>query len=96
MQSLLLASALIGLGLYGALTRRDLIAVLASIEVMLGGAQLLLAAYAAVTAAPSIAQGVNLVVLAVGASEAAIGLALVVVLVRRGRRRTEDIEEVRG
>jgi NADH-quinone oxidoreductase subunit K len=96
MNSLLLASVLIGLGLYGALTRRDLIAVLASIEVMLGGAQLLLAAYAAASASPSLAQGANLIVLAVGAGEAAIGLALLVTLVRRGRRRTEDIEEVRG
>jgi NADH:ubiquinone oxidoreductase subunit K len=94
--SLVLSCALIGLGLYGVLTRRDLVAVLASIEVMLGGAQLLLAAYAAGTSAPATAQGVTIIVLATGAAEAAVGLALLVALVRRGRTRTEQIGEVRG
>lgn len=96
MTSLVLSCALIGLGLYGVLTRRDLVAVLASIEVMLGGAQLLLAAYAAGTSAPATAQGVTIIVLATGAAEAAVGLALLVALVRRGRTRTEQIGEVRG
>lgn len=96
MTSLLLASALMGIGLYGALTRRDLIAVLASIEVLLGGSQLLLAAYSAGIVSASAAQAVNLIVLAVGAAEAAIGLAIFVVLLRSGRSRVEDIEEVRG
>jgi len=94
--SLVLACALIGLGLYGVLTRRALVAVLASIEVMLGGAQLLLAAYAAGTTAPATAQGVTIVVLATAAAEAAVGLALLVTLVRAGRTRTDQIEEVRG
>jgi NADH:ubiquinone oxidoreductase subunit K len=94
--SLFLSCALIGLGLYGVLTRRDLVAVLASIEVMLGGAQLLLAAYAAGTSAPATAQGVTIIVLATGAAEAAVGLALLVALVRRGRTRTGQIGEVRG
>lgn len=96
MTSLVLACSLIGLGLYGALTRRDLIAVLASIEVMLGGSQVLLAAYGAAVTSASAAQGMNLLVLAVGAGEASIGLALLIVLVRSGRTRAEDIQEVRG
>jgi NADH:ubiquinone oxidoreductase subunit K len=94
--SLLLACTLAGLGLYGVLTRRELIAVLASVEVMLGGAQLLLASYAASVASPAAAQGVTVVVLAVGGAEAAVGLALLVSLVRRGRTRSDEIEEVRG
>jgi len=94
--SLVLSCVLIGLGLYGVLTRRDLVVVLASIEVMLGGAQLLLAAYAAGTSAPAVAQGVTIVVLATAAAEAAVGLALLVALVRRGRTRTDQIKEVRG
>ena len=96
MTSLALACLLIGIGLYGLLTRRDLVAVLASIEVMLGGAQLLLAAYAAGTPFPDAAQGVTIVVLATVAAEAAVGLALLVALVRRGKTRTGQIEEVRG
>jgi len=94
--SLVLSCALIGLGLSVVLARRALVAVLASVEVMLGGAQLLLAAYAAGTSAPATAQGVTIIVLATGAAEAAVGLALLVALVRRGRTRTEQIGEVRG
>jgi NADH-quinone oxidoreductase subunit K/NAD(P)H-quinone oxidoreductase subunit 4L len=94
--SLVLASVLVAVGLYGVLVRRDIVAVLASIEVMLGGAQLLLAAYAAGVAVPAAAQGVTVIVLATVAVEAAVGLALLVALVRRGKTRTEQIEEVRG
>lgn len=96
MNSLILSCVLIGLGLYGVLTRRDLVAVLASIEVMLGGAQLMLAAYAAGTAAAATAQGLTIIVLSTAAAEAAVGLALLVALVRRSRTRTDQIEEVRG
>jgi NADH:ubiquinone oxidoreductase subunit K len=94
--SLLLACGLMGVGLYGLLTRRELIAVLASIEVLLGGAQLLLASYAAGVASAAVAQAVTVIVLAVVASEAAVGLALFIALVRYGRTRTDQIEEVRG
>jgi NADH-quinone oxidoreductase subunit K len=96
MTSLALACILIALGLYGLLTRRDIVAVLASIEVMLGGAQLLLAAYSAGVTLASAAQGVTVIVLATVAAEAAVGLALLVALVRRNRTRTDQIEEVRG
>ena len=96
MTSLALACVLISVGLYGLLTRRDIIAVLASIEVMLGGAQLLLAAYSAGVTLASAAQGITLIVLATIAAEAAVGVALLVALVHRGRTRTDQIEEVRG
>ena len=96
MRALALACALVGLGLYGALTRRELVAVLASVEVMLGGATLLLVAYGAGSVAPDASQSIALMVLTVGAAEAAVGLALVVALVRHGRTRTDEITEVRG
>lgn len=97
MNSLLLACTLISIGVYGVITRKDLVAVLASVELMLGGAQLLLASYAAGTgAAAGVTQGVTIIVLAVGGAEAAVGLALLMALVRRGRTRTDQIEEVRG
>jgi len=97
--TLVLSCALVAAGLYGVLTRRDLVAVLASIEVMLGGATLLLVAYGAAGSTPAAvasAQGYALLVLAVGAAEAAVGIALLVSLIRRGRTRSEDITEVRG
>ena len=96
MTSLVLSCLLIGLGLYGVLTRREIIAVLMSVEIMLGGAQLLLVAYAVGTSVPAAAQAVTIVVLATVAAEAAVGLALLVALVRHGRTRTNEIEEVRG
>jgi NADH-quinone oxidoreductase subunit K len=94
--TLVLSCVLVGAGLYGVLTRRDLVAVLASSEVMLGGASLLLVAYAAAGTAAAAGQGYVLLVLAVGAAEAAIGIALLVSLVRRGRTRVDEITEVRG
>lgn len=96
MTTLILASTLIAVGLYGVLSRRDLVAVLASIEVMLGGASLLFVAYAAGGTAAAAGQGYGLLILAVGAAEAAVGIALLVALVRRGRTRTDEITEVRG
>jgi NADH-quinone oxidoreductase subunit K len=94
--TLALSCVLVAAGLYGLMTRRDLVAVLASIEVMLGGASLLLVAYASTGGTPAGGQGYALMVLAVGAAEAAVGIALLVSLVRRGRTRTDQITEVRG
>jgi NADH:ubiquinone oxidoreductase subunit K len=92
--SLVLSAALIGL--YGVLTRRQIVAVLASVEVMLGGSTLLLVSYGAGLANPAAAQGYALIVLVVIAAEAAVGLALLVTLVRHGLSRTDEITEVRG
>jgi len=103
MSLLLLTSALFCLGLYGVLTRHDLVALLASVEVMLGAGTIQLAAFSTTliatgTSAASAAsgQGYTLAILVLAAAEAAIGLALLVVLVRSGRTRTDQIEEVRG
>jgi len=94
--TLVLSCLLVAIGLYGVLTRRDLVAILASVEVMLGGSSLLLVAYAAAGHAAPAGQGYALIVLAVGAAEAAIGIALLVALVRRGRTKIDEITEVRG
>lgn len=96
MTTLVLSCVLVAAGLYGVLTRRDLVAVLASVEVMLGGASLLLVGYSAATNAAAQGQAYALIVLAVGAAEAAVGIALLVALVRRGRTRIGEITEVRG
>jgi NADH:ubiquinone oxidoreductase subunit K len=102
MTGAVLACAFVALGLYGVLTRRDLIAVLASVEVMLGGATLLLVVLASSIQRPTAAavlvsgEAVALLLLAVVAAEAAVGLALLVALVARGHSRTDEIAEVRG
>jgi NADH-quinone oxidoreductase subunit K len=90
---------LFGLGLAGVLIRRDIVAVLASVEVMLGGAMLLLVGLAstAPTSHPASAQGIALMVLVVIAAEAAVGLALLVALARSHRTtRVDDLMEVKG
>jgi NADH:ubiquinone oxidoreductase subunit K len=102
MTGVILAAAFVALGLYGVLTRRELIALLASVEVMLGGATLLLVVLTSATGYPvavgvaTSGEAVALLLLAVVAAEAAVGLALLVALVARGHTRTDEIEEVRG
>lgn len=101
-----LACALFGLGLFGVLARRDTVAILASVEVMLGGPLLLLVglAGAARTGAARAAsaqavhlEGITLLLLVVAASEAAVGLALLVAVARKtGRTALEDLQEVKG
>lgn len=95
----LVASALFSIGMYGVLTRRELVAVLAAIEVMLGGATLLLVVLtsgASGAGVSELGQAYALVLLTVVAAESAVGLALLVALVRRGKSAAEDIREVRG
>jgi NADH-quinone oxidoreductase subunit K len=79
MSLLALTLGLFSLGLYGVLTRRDLIAVLASVEIMLGSATLLLVGLAA-AGTPTIAgegavEATGVMVLVLAAAEAAVGLA---------------------
>jgi NADH-quinone oxidoreductase subunit K len=92
-----LAASLFSLGLYGVLTRRDIIAVLASVEVMLGGALVLLVGLGASSNSAVKVEGVALMVIVVAAAEAAVGLALLVAVARRNRiTRIDELTEVRG
>jgi NADH-quinone oxidoreductase subunit K len=95
---LVATSGLFCLGLYGVLTRRELVAVLACLEVMLGAATVQLVGFQAATGAPaSSAQAFALVLLVLATAEAAVGLALVVASVRRtGRGRVDELTEVVG
>ncbi len=93
-------AALFCIGLYGVLTRRELIAVLASLELMMGAANIQLVAYAASSgegALHAAGQGLGLVVLALAAAEAAVGLAILVTMSRRWKlARVEELTEVQG
>lgn len=93
---LLVSVGFVCAGLYGVLTRRDLVAILASIEVMVGGALLLLAGLGAAWM-PRAAEAVTLLFIVLAAAEAACGLALVVVVARRARTtRVDELTEVNG
>jgi NADH-quinone oxidoreductase subunit K len=96
--SVIVSAALFCLGLYGVLTRRDVIAVLACVEVMLGAATVQLVAFGAEAAvAGSPVQALALVLLVLAAAEASVGLALVLAAMRRtGKGRVEEFTEVSG
>lgn len=104
MSIIVIASALFALGFYGVLTRRDIIGVLASVEVMLGGALVLLVAMATTIVrtgserpAPAVVGAIGLMVIVVAAAEASIGLALLVTAARRNKTtRVDEMMEVRG
>jgi len=98
MSSLIVCAGIFGLGLYVVLTRRELIAILAGAELMLGAANVQLVSFAASSGAPAAGvEALALMVLVVAAAEAAIGLAIVLTLSRRsGRSRTDDLQEVNG
>jgi len=94
-----LTSLLFCIGLYGVLTRCDVVAVLASVEIMLGAAnvQLVASASALTPGLHGVGQTLGIVVLVLAAAEAAVGMALLVTIVRRwDRRRVDSLTEVDG
>jgi NADH:ubiquinone oxidoreductase subunit K len=103
---IILSCGFFGIGLFGVLARRDTIALLASVEVMLGGPLLLLVGLGtaarnepgalAMVQAVHI-EGIALVLLVVAAAEAAVGLALLVAVARKTRSVSlEELREVKG
>jgi NADH-quinone oxidoreductase subunit K len=89
---LIVASVLFVLGLVGALTRKNVIFILISIEVMLNAAGLAFVAAGAKWQQPD-GQVMFLFVLAMAAAEVSIGLALV--LQAYHQHKTLDVEELR-
>ncbi len=100
MSVIVVGCGLFALGIYGVLTRRDLVAILACVEVMLGGALITLAGLGAATAGSqggAHIEGITLLLLVVAASEAAVGLALLVVVAKRARTtRIDELTEGSG
>lgn len=90
------AAALFCLGLYGILTRRDVVAVLCSIEVMLAGALVLLVGLGAESGSAVRIEATALIILVVAAAGAAVGLALLIAVAQRARStRIDELTEVR-
>lgn len=80
---LALAAILFCIGLYGVLTRRHLVIVLASIELMLNAVNINLVAFSSIGPFANIkGQVFSLFVISVAAAEVAVGLAILVALYR--------------
>lgn len=90
-QVLGLAALLFCLGLVGVIVRRNLLVVMMSVELMLNGANLALVGFARARGDLE-GQGLALLVIALAAAEAAVGLAIVVAVFRS--RRTVYADEV--
>lgn len=81
---LILAALLFCVGLYGVLARRNAVAILMGIELMLNAVNInLLAFWRYLTPAGVAGQAFAIIVFAVAASEAAVGLALIISIYRR-------------
>ncbi len=90
---IIFAALLFCVGLYGALARRSALAILMAIEIMLNAVNLnLVAFWRYITPERISGQVFALIVFAVAASEAAVGLALIISLYRK--RRTVAVEEI--
>lgn len=91
---LIVAGFLFSCGLYGALARRNAIAVLMSIELMLNAANINLVAFwrYSDTFADLSGQVFAVLVIGLAAAEAAVGLALIIAVYRA--RKTIDVEEL--
>lgn len=80
---LVLGALLFSVGLYGALTKRNLIIVLVSIELMLNATNINLVTFSRLGVTPSLTgQVFSLFTITVAAAEIAVGLALVLALSR--------------
>ena len=90
---LALALILFCIGLYGALTKRNTVIVLISIELMLNAVNINLVTFSKYGMAPSITgQIFALFTISVAAAEAAVGLAILMALYRT--RKTVNIDEM--
>jgi NADH:ubiquinone oxidoreductase subunit K len=92
---LVVAAALFCLGMYGVLARRNAIAVLMAVELILNAANLNFLAFWRYTG-PGGFDGVvfTLIVMTVAACEAAVGLALIISIYRS--RATVNVDELSG
>lgn len=89
---LFVAGALFSIGVFGFLARRNAIAMLMSIELMLNAVNLAIVAFGAyIPALTEHASVIALMVMAVAAAEATVGLAIVIAIFRN--RRTPLVDE---
>ena len=92
------AAALFCIGLFGVLSRKNAIAILMGVELMLNAVNINLLAFWRYRAVDGIAgQAFAIIVIAVAAAEVAVGLALVISVYRRSKTVVaDDIHEMEG
>jgi NADH:ubiquinone oxidoreductase subunit K len=95
---LYLALVLFAIGLYGVLSRRNFIAVLISVELILNAASINFMAFNRFLAPhPAVGQVITLFIMAVAAAEAAIALSIIMAVYRKLRSiNVEQAIELRG
>ena len=95
---LYLALVLFVIGLYGVLARRNLIAVLISVELILNAASLNFMAFNRFLApTPAVGQVITLFIMAVAAAEAAIALSIIIAVYRKLKTvNIDQATELRG
>lgn len=90
---LTLGAILFCIGLYGALSKKNAIIVLLSIELMLNASNLNLVAFAKMGMNPSLTgQIFSLFTISIAAAEVAVGIAILIMLYRN--KGTSDINEI--
>jgi len=92
---LVLASILFCIGLYGVLVKRNAVAILMCIELMLNAVNILLVAFNHYTVAGAgmlTGQVFAIFVMTVAAAEVAVGLAIIIVAYRS--RKTVDVDKI--
>jgi NADH-quinone oxidoreductase subunit K len=88
---LTVSAALFSLGVYGAISRRNAIGILMSVELILNAVNINFVAFWRYIAPNDVAgQMFALIVIAVAAAEAAVGLAIVIAVYRRLHSATGD------
>jgi NADH-quinone oxidoreductase subunit K len=94
-QFTLLATALFSLGLYGVLTRRNAVLILASVELMLAAVNVNLVVFDVyLQDALHAGQIFSLFILAVAAAEVGVGIAIVLLIYRN--RQSADVDQLKS
>jgi NADH-quinone oxidoreductase subunit K len=90
---LTLAAALFSIGLYGVLARKNAVAILMGVELMLNAVNINVVAFWRYLASENVSgQAFAVIVFAVAAAEVAVGLALIISIYRR--RKTVSADEI--
>jgi NADH-quinone oxidoreductase subunit K len=94
----MLSLLLLGLGLFGVLWRRSLVGMLIGVELMLNGAGLSIVASGQLTQASGVmAQAATLFIMGLAAAEAALVLAIIIVVSKRfGHTEPAKLNTLRG
>jgi NADH-quinone oxidoreductase subunit K len=94
-QFTLLATALFSLGLYGVLTRRNAVLILASVELMLAAVNVNLVVFDVyLQDALHAGQIFSLFILAVAAAEVGVGIAIILLIYRN--RQSADVDQLKS